>query len=264
MWQIKLCGVKKLPPPLLMVGTALLVLLFWLLAWDIAARLLGHPLFLPTPKNVFQTLWALMLSGKLWITAGASLLRIFEGFLFGVLTGIAAAVLFSFVKPLRTLFAPLFSVIRSTPVASFIMLLWLVFGNKSLPVMIGFLMVLPLIYQSLSTGIDALPKDLSEVLRLYAIPLKKRFTIFYYPSLMPYLAPALINSLGLCWKAGVAAEVLARTPFSIGKEISLAKSNIEIEELYAWTLTVIVLSLALEGLVKLLLKKWQRGEQKHA
>ncbi len=256
--------IEKLPPALLLCLKAPLLLAFWILVWEIAAVAIAQPLFLPRPYAVLQALFTLVAEGVLWKTAGASLLRIFGGYCLGVLFGCLLALLFTWLRPLRTLFAPIFTVIRSTPVASFIMLLWLLFGNRDLPIVIGFLMVLPLIYLNLSAGIDDLPRDLSEVCTLYHIPFRKKLSIYYYPALMPYFAPAAVNALGLCWKAGVAAEVLANTPLSIGKEIALSKAYLEIEILYAWTAVVILLSLVLELCIKRLLQKWNRKESRHA
>ncbi len=256
-------GAEKLPPPLCCVLRTLFLLVFWLFVWQVAAVWIDQPLFLPRPAAVGGAFLRLVRTGVIWRTAGASLLRIFGGYLLGVLAGCLFAVLFTVIRPLRTLFSPIFTVIRSTPVASFIMLLWLLFGNKSLPIAIGFLMVLPLIYQNLTAGIDALPRELYEVCRLYRLPLQRRITAFYYPSLMPYFAPAAVSALGLAWKAGVAAEVLANTPLSIGKEISLAKAYLEIENLYAWTAVVILLSLFFELLLKAFVRKFSRRETRN-
>ena len=78
---------------------------------------------------------------------------------------------------------------------------------------------------------------------------------------MPYFAPATVNAVGLSWKAGIAAEVLSQTSFSLGKEIYLAKSYLEAEELYAWTIAVILLSLFLETLVRFSMRRWLKGEK---
>ena len=70
---------------------------------------------------------------------------------------------------------------------------------------------------------------------------------------MPFFRTACTNSLGLGWKAGIAAEVLTVPKISIGKMISEAKLYLMTEELFAWTLTVVILSLVLQkGMLHLL------------
>ena len=243
--------------------TAIGVLLFWVLFWDILALLINEPLFLPTPLAVLSAFGRIFGKGSAYLTALASLVRILTGFFEGILLGILLAIVTELIPPLKTLLNPLLSVIRSTPVASFIMLLWLVLGNENLPIVIALLMVVPLIHGNVSAGIRHLSPELNEVCTVYRLPLKKRFLYHIYPSVMPYFAPAFVNALGLAWKAGVAAEVLANTPLSIGKEIYFSKSYLEVEELYAWTLCVIVLSLIMEYIVRRIFRKWTREGVKH-
>jgi NitT/TauT family transport system permease protein len=54
-------------------------------------------------------------------------------------------------------------------------------------------------------------------------------------------------------KAGIAAEVVAYIPQSIGKKLSDAKSYMEPADLLAWTAVIIILSLLLEKAVGALL-----------
>ena len=55
--------------------------------------------------------------------------------------------------------------------------------------------------------------------------------------------------MGLAWKAGIAAEVLANTRNSIGGQIYGAKIYLETADLFAWTAVVVVMSVLLERLM---------------
>ena len=244
--------------------TGILVLLFWLLVWEGAALIIAQPLFLPTPFAVFTAFGRVFSEGGAYVTALASLIRILTGFLEGVLLGTILAIITELVPLLKVLLTPILSVIRSTPVASFIMLLWLILGNEGLPIVIAVLMVLPLIHGNVSAGIRSISPELSEVCTVYGLSPKERFLYHIYPSVMPYFAPAFVNALGLSWKAGIAAEVMANTPLSIGREIYFSKSYLEVEELYAWTICVITLSILLELSVRFAFKKWTRGNTRYA
>ena len=100
----------------------LLVALFWLLLWYLLARLVGKELLLPSPSAVCRRLLSLAGEASFWRTCGVSLLRILSGVLTAVLAGTVLAVLTSRFSLLRALFSPLLTVIKSTPVASFIIL----------------------------------------------------------------------------------------------------------------------------------------------
>lgn len=235
------------------------VILFWFLIWEAAAYMIAQPLFLPKATDVIKRFLLLFSDGGSYIIALSTLLRILTGFLEGLLLGILLAIL-SYKLPLfEALFSPVMTVIRSTPVASFIMLLWLILGSGKLPAAIAVLMVLPVVYGNVFSGLRTMSPDLYEVCRIYGFSPVKTFTVYVYPSVMPYFSPAAINALGLSWKAGVAAEVLAHTKLSIGNEIYLAKSYLEVETLYAWSLAVILMSLLLEYGIRYLLRNWTKG-----
>ena len=75
---------------------------------------------------------------------------------------------------------------------------------------------------------------------------------------MPFFRTACISSLGLGWKAGIAAEVLTVPKHSIGRMISESKLYLLTEELFAWTLAVIVFSLLLQRVLQRLLGRRER------
>lgn len=235
------------------------VILFWLLIWEAAAYIIAQPLFLPKATDVFKRFFILFAEGGSYIIALSSLFRILTGFLQGLLLGILLAILSHTLPLFEALLSPIMTVIRSTPVASFIMLLWLVLGSGKLPAAIAILMVLPVVYGNVVSGLRAMSPDLYEVCRIYGFSPVKTLKVYIYPSVMPYFSPAAINALGLSWKAGVAAEVLAHTKLSIGNEIYLAKSYLEVEVLYAWSLAVILMSLILEYGIRYLLRNWTKG-----
>ena len=89
---------------------------------------------------------------------------------------------------------------------------------------------------------------------VYQFGIAKTIRRIYLPSIMPYFTAACTTGMGLAWKAGVAAEVLANTKRSIGGNIYNAKIYIETADLFAWTAVVIVISVLLEKLMMRLMK----------
>ena len=93
-------------------------------------------------------------------------------------------------------------------------------------------------------------KKLSEVAHVYRFGFMKRLHYVYYPQVRPYLLSAMSNALGFAWKAGVAAEVICGLNHTIGQNLADAKSNLEMDLLFGWTMTVVLLSLLFEYLFK--------------
>lgn len=66
---------------------------------------------------------------------------------------------------------------------------------------------------------------------------------------MPYFLASCRASLGMAWKAGIAAEVLCIPEKAIGTQMYFAKTYLETTELFAWTLAVIIFSVIIEKLI---------------
>ena len=72
---------------------------------------------------------------------------------------------------------------------------------------------------------------------------------------MPFFMAAAKAGMGLAWKAGIAAEVLASPSLGIGTELYNAKIYLETADLFAWTAVIIAISVALERLFIKLLRR---------
>ena len=156
-------------------------------------------------------------------------------------------------------FAPAVRVVRATPVASFILLVLLWTGRDRVPVIIAALMVLPVVWENLSRGLRETDPQLLEMGRLYRFSRWKLVRLIYLPSLRPYFLSAVTTAMGLAWKSGVAAEVLCLPRQAIGAQVYYTKLYLEIPELFAWTVVVVALSLALEKLLRTLLRARKGG-----
>ena len=122
-------------------------------------------------------------------------------------------------------------------------------GRAVLPAFISALVVLPVVWTNVETGIRETDGELLEVARVFCFSKTKTLVRVYVPSVLPYFASACRSSLGMGWKAGIAAEVLTVPLVSIGKRIYESKLYWETADLFAWTVVVILCSLAIEKLL---------------
>ena len=224
-------------------------LLFWMLVWHLAALAMGNPLLLPGPVQVLVRLGQLMGEGAFWQTTLVSIGRVMLGVLLGVLLGSLLAVLTSASRLADMLVAPAMTAIQATPVASFAILVLIWLNRDFVPVLICVLMVLPVIWNSVGSGIRTTDPQLLEMAKVYRLPAAVRLKRIWIPSVLPFFRSACINALGLGWKAGIAAEVLTVPKLSIGRMISEGKLYVMTEDMFAWTVTVVALSLLLQRLM---------------
>lgn len=242
------------------IGRVLLPVLFWLGVWQLAAAAVGQELLLPGPAAVGRRLLELAAGAVFWQTALASLLRIFGGLLLGVALGALLAGLTAWVPLLDWVLTPAVKVVRATPVASFILLVYLWVERGRVPGLISALMVLPVVWGNVTRGIAETDPQLLEFARAYGFGRGRTLRRIYIPSVLPYFASGCRTALGLAWKAGVAAEVLCQPQNAIGTQIYNTKYYLETPSLFAWTLVVIALSFLLEWAVGGLLRRAEGPE----
>ncbi len=237
------------------IGRVLLIAAFWIGVWWLASWRVGKPLLFPSPAAVLQRLLDLMQTKEFYQITANSLWNVLLGILTAVLLGCVLAIATYKIAILREALLPVMTVIKATPVASFIILALIWMGAANVPTFITVLIVLPIVWTNLDEGLGKIDPLLIEVTKLYKMPFIKRIKLLFLPSVKPYFVSACRTSLGLAWKAGIAAEIIARPRNSIGTMIGDAKQYIMTEDMFAWTLTVIILSLMIEFLFATLLNK---------
>ncbi len=233
--------------------------LFWLAVWQLGAMALDQELFLVSPLRVLGRLGELVVTGPFWRAVGMSSLRIMGGFLAATAAGVLLAALSARFRRVEELLAPALLAIKSIPVASFIILALILFSSRNLAVLISFLMVLPVVYANVLEGIRSADRQLLEMGRVFRLPVGRRLRYLYVPQVYPFFEAACGVALGLCWKAGVAAEVIGMPQGSIGERLQQAKIYLDTPDLFAWTLVIVLVSLAFEKLFLRLLKVGARA-----
>ena len=231
----------------------ILVLFFWLAVWEICARKIQLNFVLPTVGETFDAMISIISQKNELLTIILSLMRITTGFLMGVIIAMGLGILAVRFKAIKTLLSPLNIVAKSTPVAVIIIMLWLMIGGARVPAAVSTIMVVPIIWQSILDGCEAIDPQLDEVCRIYNFSYFKRLKFLVMPTLLSYLLPALLTASGLAFKAGIAAEIICMTKKSIGQNLYNAKFLLDGPMMFAWTLIVLILSYFLEQLIKLII-----------
>lgn len=233
----------------------LLPLVFWIAVWQVVSMTIGMDLLLPSPLSVGRSLIELAATSKFWLSALYTLGRIFLGLLCGTAVGALIAFLTHFSRWADMLLSPAIRVIRATPVVSFILLVYLWVTRANIPGLIAGLMVLPVIWGSVFTGLASVDSQLLEMARSYRFSFGKTLRLIYLPSLRPHFEAGLLTAFGLAWKSGVAAEVICPPKYAIGSQLKQARDALETPDLFAWTLVIILLSLVLEAVLRRVLKR---------
>lgn len=239
-----------------------LAIVFWLAVWELAALKIDSKIILVSPVEAAKRLCELVTVGEFRKSVLFSMGRILLGFALGLTAGTALALVSAKAKIVRILFSPLISAMKSIPVASFTILALIWVGSKNLSVLVSFLICVPIVCANMLEGMDALDPKLTEMSDVFGIPPWRRFVGVYLSQLLPFFRSASRLAIGLCWKSGVAAEVIGIPSGSIGEKLYEAKVYLETADLFAWTAAVILLSCLCEKLFTLLVDLLRKRVEK--
>lgn len=234
---------------------AALVAAFWIFIWYIISKLVAREILVPSPIRTLEAFFSLIGKRKFQKAVLFSLLRIFAGFFLAAIFGILGAILSYRFRFFEAMTSPLLSLIRAIPVASFIILALVWIKTNMLPVFISFFTVMPIIWDSVLSGMKDTNKAALEAAAVDGAGKTAQIFFIILPSLRSTMLTAFISGFGFAWKSGIAAEIISRPKTALGTLIQDAKMYLESPELFALTGTVILLSFAIEKLLKHILNK---------
>ena len=225
------------------------------LLWEFVARAINKPAFIPTFSSTANAFFTLIKTFSFWKTVLTSLYRIFLGLLMGVFIGIVLAITSAQVPILRSLVSAVMGIIKATPVASIIIIIWILVGSENVPTAIALFMVSPIVWQATVQGLNSSNKDMDEVAMVFRLSFTKKLKHIVIPRVTKHFIPALLTSVGFAWKSGIAAEIISVTKDSIGYHIKNTKDSFDAEYMFAWTGTVVLISLIFEAVVKFVARR---------
>ncbi len=231
----------------------------YILIWQLLSMLVDSSLLLPSPKETLRAIASILGTGAGWRSICATILRIACGFLLGCAIGLVLAILTAHCKWLTLLLQPLRSIVKTTPITSFALILLISLVSGLVPVAVSAIVVVPMIWRTTEESILALDPKLREMGKVFLSPWKQ-FRYVSLPQVLPQFFATASTALGFAWKAVITAEILALPKAGIGNQMYLDKVYLDYTDLFAWTLLVIVFSVTIEALVAYLLKK---AGQKH-
>lgn len=227
----------------------LIAALILLGVWQLLSMLVGKEILLPSPGSTLSALLRLAGTGAFYKALGGSMLRVAAGFLLALPIGVVMAVSGRGNAYVGAVWNLLIRLIKSIPVASFIILVLLWVSSKNLSVVIAFLIVLPIVYENVAAGICSVNQKLLEMATVFGMKRSSVVRYIYVPAIRPHLLSACAVGLGFCWKAGIAAEVIGLPTNSIGLNLYEAKLYLMTPELFAWTIALILVSFLMEKLL---------------
>lgn len=235
-----------------------LTVLFWLAAWQSAAMIVNQSLFMPSPAETFVSLSKLIVTDVFWLSVAFTFYRVVMGVVISFVVGILLAYFASHSTFLEYLLRPVVAATKATPVMSVIILALVWFTSSFVPIFACILLCFPIFYTNTLSGLRSVDKQLLEMAAVFRVKRSRVISGIIIPTVIPHVYSALAMCLGFSWKSVVAAEVLSTPKYALGYRLYETKLYLEIPDLFAWTLTIIVISLIVEKVLKQLLPQGGR------
>lgn len=230
-------------------------ILIWILIWEILSIVINQDLILVSPIKVFYRLTTLLLEKNFYISIFTTIFRILIGFIIGLFLSIIFVILSNKYKMIEDLLEPFITTIKSVPVTSFIILLLIYVSSYNLSSVISCLMAFPIFYENIKTGIRHTNKELLEMSKIFNMSKYNIYRYIYFSEVIPYFKSALTISLGLSFKSGIASEIIGLPKNTIGENLYNAKIFFNTTDIFAWTISIIILSFIFQKTLLYLINK---------
>ena len=232
---------------------------FVMTAWVIVtAAGLVRPQFLPSPLAVWQALVGLFGNAGYLYDIGISMMRVWVAFLASAVVAIPLGILISSYRGIGAFSEPLIDFVRYLPVPALVplTLIWLGIGESSKIALlwIGTFFQLVLL---ISDDARRVPKEFVETGRTLGAGDRRLMTDILLPAMLPNMVDSLRITLGWCWTYLLVAEIVASNS-GIGYELWTARRYGKTPEVFAGILTIGVIGLVSDQLIRALHRRWFR------
>lgn len=239
----------------------ILSVLLVLIVWQLVAMKINQKLLIVSPFAVFTRLLNIWKEQGFFESILFTFKHIAGGFFVGTFVGGVLAILAYKFRWIQVLVWPWMALIKSVPVASFIVICLVWLSASKISIFISFLIVVPIMYHNLLEALFHMDEKLREMAKVFEVSFVKRIRYIVLPQIAPAFLAACQVSIGMAWKAGVAAEIIGTPNGSIGRNLYLAKIYLDTDDLLTWTFVVVLISILFEKLVLFIIKRLLLGKE---
>lgn len=230
-----------------------------LLVWQMLAMAVDREIIIPSPATTLAEMIRIITQPNFLLIIINTLRRAVIGFFIALTCGLGLGIAGGYSKAVYHLLKPLVLMNRAVPTMAIILLALIWLDSDRAPILVGFVVIFPILYESIVQGIRNVDGKLIEMMNLYEIKGFQRLKDLYLPSLASYLQSAMIAAMGLNLKIIVAAEVLSQPVFSIGTSFQIERVHLNTAGVFAWAFITVILAAVLEASIGLI--KFKRADQ---
>lgn len=239
---------------ILKTSLSVFTILLLFISWIIISTIKKNPLIFPSVNQIFTKFVELFRNNNLTIIF-STLMRLFITVIIALCITFIIMILYIRIPISYQFFSPLIKIMRSVPFLSISIFIILIFGSQNSPYIISLLVVLPVLVEGVKGGIDYIDDIIKDDLKMLSINYFQKLFYVYIPIILPSIITSLLQVFGLGFKVIVMGEYFSQTSMSIGKELFIAKSYVEMDSVIAWTIIIVLISSIIEILINVARKR---------
>ncbi len=216
--------------------------------WE-AISLIAGSFIVPSPAPTIQNTLIKLTESSTWRQILVTLFRVLSGFGLAFVAGIITGIIIGNNKKTERILRPTIILFQGMPPILWAIPLILIFGTGNLsPILVISLICFPLVTLNVAEGMKTEPKELREMLKIYAPYRKAKLKELTIPHLKPFILSSLKLGIVLGIKASVVAEFFGSSN-GIGFEIEAAYQSFEVKNLFSWGIILILLIILFDYLL---------------
>ena len=223
-----------------------LIWLFYFIIWQMIAMIVNQSVILPSFLDVLNRLVYILSDVSFYNHLFITLFRVILGTLSAFVLSFIFAILSYDFKLINQALKPLVLVSKTIPNITYILLVLIWFSREMSVFFVTLLILFPVLYTQISTGLLGINPEHLEVLKLYPETYFHRLTKVIIPLIRISLFEGLKGALSLGFKVGVMAEILGQVQPGLGYLMHIARMNFETIDLFAYTAIMIMVVVLIE------------------
>lgn len=234
-------------------GFYFLGIILLIIVWEVVSVASNNAITFPSIGVILKSLGEIITIKNSYLVFLYTILRLLISILASILIASFLAYFARRSNVFKKIITPIITIIKTTPVVSFIIILIVLIGHDKSSIIVSFLITLPILYEGFYNAYNSINSDIKDEIKLLSNTNFYVIKNIFIPIMMPHIITSLLQSVSLGIKSLVMAELITQPKYSIGRELLQYRNSLDMGGIMAWTIILIVVMIAFE----LLLNKYK-------
>ena len=225
-----------------------------LLCWYLTSLAVDSELIAPDPWQVVTLTFAMLGEGATYLALLSTVLRSLAAFAVSMAVALGLSLLAGVVPSSKPVIDKVVTIFRAVPTMSVILITLVLVSSTVVPAIVAFLVAFPVIYSAFIREIYADGK-IRDMCAVYGVTGANKTRYVLLPQISKAVVPQIKDTLPLCIKVVIAGEALSLPRSGIGRQMYVAKVNLDTASVLALTVLALAVCFIIQGAVALFSKK---------